>query len=113
MRFLVDAQFTRRLALWFDLLRSYQSAARQQLFQEEHVVSHSNDENERDNECVVQSHPIPADIIDRYGVSNDSHARQDIATYVQFEARDETVLHVEMVRREIVLGEKYDIWDVT
>ncbi len=37
----------------------------------------------------------------------------DIANYVHGQARDETVQHVEKVKQEVVLGEVYEIWDVT
>ncbi len=32
---------------------------------------------------------------------------------VEGQARDETVQHVEKIKREIVLGDTYEIWDVT
>ena len=37
----------------------------------------------------------------------------DIANYIHGQARDEDVQHVERIKREIVLGEIYEIWDVT
>jgi hypothetical protein len=36
----------------------------------------------------------------------------DIANYVEIEAPDENVQHVEKIKREIVLGDAYDIWEV-
>jgi hypothetical protein len=51
--------------------------------------------------------------LSRYSVEGDPHADTDIANYVYGQAPDETVQHVERVKREVVLGEVYDIWDVT
>lgn len=64
-------------------------------------------------ECVVHDHPVPADQLGRYSVDRDPHSEQDIARYVENEALDEEVLHVERVKREIVLGDVFEIWDVT
>ena len=63
-------------------------------------------------ECVVHTHPVPASELGRYSVDSDPHSEMDIATYVENEAPDENVQHVERIKREIVLGEIYDIWDV-
>ena len=65
------------------------------------------------DDCVVHSHPVPASELGRYSVERDAHAERDIATYVEGQARDETVQHVERVKREVVLGDVYEIWDVT
>jgi hypothetical protein len=64
-------------------------------------------------DCVVPSHAIPAEELGRYSVERDPHREQDIADYVESQARDETVMHVERVKEEVVLGEPYEIWDVT
>lgn len=64
------------------------------------------------NECVQHSHPVPPSELDRYSVDKDHHAERDIARYIEIEARGETVQHVELVRREQVLGDNYEIWDV-
>jgi hypothetical protein len=66
-----------------------------------------------DDACVVHKHPVPPSELDRYSVESDPHLEQDIANYVELEAHDEKVLHVERIKREIVIGEVYDIWDVT
>ena len=65
------------------------------------------------DECVVHDHPVPASELGRYSVDRDPHSEQDIANYVEIEASDEAVQHVERVKQEIVLGDIYDIWDVT
>lgn len=66
-----------------------------------------------DDDCVVPSHPVPAGELSRYSVEGDSHSESDIANYVNSQALDQTVLHVEKIKEAIVLGEAYEIWDVT
>jgi len=66
-----------------------------------------------ETECVVHDHPVPASELGRYSVDRDPHSEQDIASYVEGQARDEVVQHVERVKCEVVLGDTYDIWDVT
>ena len=64
--------------------------------------------------CVLPpDHPIPAELLRRYSVERDPFAEQDIADYVQSQARDEVVSHVERVKREVVMGDPYEMWDVT
>ncbi len=65
------------------------------------------------DECVVHTHPVPAGELSRYSVDCDPHSEMDIANYVHGQARDETVQHVERIKQEIVLGEAYEVWDVT
>ena len=64
-------------------------------------------------ECVVHTHPVPPGELDRYSINSDPHSEMDIATYVEGQARDEDVQHVERIKQEIVLGDAYEIWDVT
>lgn len=71
------------------------------------------DSEKPETECVVHDHPVPASELARYSVDRDPHSERDIANYVEGQARDEIVQHVERVKREIVLGDVYDIWDVT
>ena len=65
------------------------------------------------NECVIHTHPVPPGELGRYSVDGDPHSEMDIASYVEIEAPDENVQHVEKIKREIVLGDAYDIWEVT
>jgi hypothetical protein len=65
------------------------------------------------DECVVHTHPVPAGELSRYSVDGDPHSEMDIANYVHGQAKDETVQHVERIKQEIVLGEAYEVWDVT
>lgn len=67
---------------------------------------------ERDD-CVVPQHAVPAEELGRYSVERDPHAERDISSYVEMEAKEESVKHVEKVKEEVVLGEVYEIWDVT
>jgi hypothetical protein len=75
----------------------------------------SKDHSEKDENagCIVHSHPVPAQELARYSPERDPDSEQDIASYVELEARDESVQNVEKVKQEIVFGEVYEIWDVT
>lgn len=69
--------------------------------------------NVRPEECVFPpDHPLPADELGRYSPERDFGAEKDIADYVRTQARDETVLNVERVKTEYVLGVPYEMWDV-
>jgi hypothetical protein len=65
------------------------------------------------DECVVHDHPVPPEEVGRYSVERDPAAEQDIADYVHGQARDETVQHVERIKTEYIMGDAYEIWDVT
>lgn len=75
--------------------------------------------NEPDSEAIESNctlppdHPVPADQLGRYSPERDYNAEQDIADYVEGQAHDETVQHVERVTVEFVMGTPYEIWDVT
>jgi hypothetical protein len=79
----------------------------------EGVMGEGDTGDEKNDECVVPSHSIPAEELARYSVDSDPHSERDIASYVEGQARDETVQHVEKIKQEIVLGDTYEIWDVT
>lgn len=70
------------------------------------------DNREDEDECIVPSLAVPPEELSRYSVERDLHSENDIASYVEGQARDETVQHVERIKREIVLGDTYEIWDV-
>lgn len=65
------------------------------------------------DECIVPTQPIPVQELDKYSMMRDPHSEQDIANYVEGQARDEIVQHVEKIKEEIVLGDIYEVWDVT
>ena len=71
------------------------------------------DERDEKESCIVPSHPVPPEELARYSIERDPHSEQDIANYVEGQARDEIVQHVEKVKQDVVLGEIYEIWDVT
>src|SRR5476649_283377 len=66
-----------------------------------------------EDECVVHDHPVPPEEVGRYSVERDPVAEQDIANYIHGQARDEAVQHVELVKTEYIMGDSYEIWDVT
>lgn len=72
------------------------------------------DQAKAGHECVLPpDHPIPPELLHRYSVDRDPFAEQDIADYVHSQAHDEVVSHVERVKSEAVMGEIYEMWDVT
>lgn len=66
---------------------------------------------DRDN-CVTHKHPVPAGEVARYSAVRDPDSEQEIARYVEIEAAGETVENVEKIKEEIILGNKYEVWDV-
>ncbi|UEP47394.1 hypothetical protein LMA00_12135 [Burkholderia ambifaria] len=65
-------------------------------------------------DCTLPSdHPLPADQLGRYSPERDYYAEKDIADYVEGQARDETVQNVERIKTEYVMGQPYEMWDVT
>lgn len=65
------------------------------------------------DECIVPDHPFEPPDDPRYRVVSDPHAENDISNYVNLEAPDETVHNVEKIRKETLMGDTYEIWDVT
>jgi hypothetical protein len=76
-------------------------------------MSEGDAENADNSDSVIPSHAVPAEELARYSVERDPHREKDIADYVESQARDESVEHVERVKEEVVLGDLYEIWDVT
>jgi hypothetical protein len=72
-----------------------------------------NKKSENEENHVAHTHPVPAGELSRYSIDGDRHSEADIANYVHGQAPDETVQHVEKIKQEVVLGEVYEIWDVT
>lgn len=65
-------------------------------------------------DCVLPpDHPLPADQLGRYSPDRDYYAEKDIADYVESQASDETVQNVERIKTEYVIGQPYEMWDVT
>ena len=70
-------------------------------------ISPSEDACEESHEITV-----PPEQMRQYSVERDPDSESDIAAYVRGQTRDETVHHVEKIKTEHVLGDKYEIWDV-
>lgn len=68
---------------------------------------------QQSTECSVPGAPLPAEELARYSLAGDPHADKEVAFYVESQAPDETVRHVEKVKSEYVLGTEYRLWDVT
>ncbi|MBU0943390.1 MAG: gamma-glutamylcyclotransferase [Proteobacteria bacterium] len=64
------------------------------------------------DECIVHTHPVPPGELDRYSIDSDPHSEMDIARYVEGQAGDEVVQHVERIKQVVVFGVVYEIWDV-
>jgi hypothetical protein len=76
------------------------------------VNTNTNEESVRDV-CDVPANPLPPSELGRYSIDRDPHSEQDIARYVENEAPDEDVQHVEKIKQEAVCGIVYEVWDVT
>lgn len=81
-----------------------------------YVEKHMTDQGRIDlvsqSDCAVNGISLPQENPGRYSPVRDPDSEADIARYVELEANDETVTHVEQIKREIVLGDVYEIWDV-
>jgi len=64
------------------------------------------------SKCEIGRITLPDDS-ERYCPLTDPDSEQGIAQYVEGQAKDETVKHVERVKQEFVLGDAYEVWDVT
>jgi len=71
------------------------------------------DDNPESDDCIVHDHPVPPEEMWRYSPDRDRHEEQGIIDYMNGQARDEKVLHVERVKSEYVSGSEYEMWDVT
>lgn len=76
-------------------------------------MNNDREETPPEDECVIHDHPVPAAELFRYSIERDVHSERDIANYVEGQAPDEAIHHVELIKREAVVGEVYEIWDVT
>jgi len=78
-------------------------------------MSDTPEHNKLDSDCTLPpDHPLPADQLGRYSPERDFYAEKEIAEYVEGQARgEETVQNVERVKTEYVMGDPYEIWDVT
>jgi hypothetical protein len=72
-----------------------------------------NNPESQDNEHQIHEHLIPSEELGLFSVERDFHSERDIANYVEGQANDETIQHVERIKKEVVIGVVYEIWDVT
>ncbi len=77
------------------------------------MTDNGTNNSEEGDDCVLPPPPMPADQRGRYSFERDPDNEQDVARYVELEADDETVQHVERVKSEFVFGIEHVIWDVT
>ena len=73
----------------------------------------SDDKDGDEQDHIVHDHPVPPEELGRYSVDRDPFSESDIQSYVEGQASDEEVKHVEKIRTEIVLGDTHELWDVT
>lgn len=76
-------------------------------------MSTNTKEEMEDKDCTIHNHPVPPEELGRYSIDRDPYSEADIASYVEGQAPDEQIKHVERIKKEIVLGDPYEIWDVT
>lgn len=69
-------------------------------------------DNEETDDHVVPARPS-IEVLQEYTLDQDRHAAADIQSYVEGQAPDEIVLHVEFVKEEFAVRDKYEVWDVT
>ncbi len=74
---------------------------------------HNKNAQQNDDVDIDHIHPIPPEKLSRYSVERDAHCERDIASYVEGQAPDEIVQHVERIKKEVVVGDLYEVWDVT
>ena len=74
--------------------------------------THLRDDTFSEGEDCTPSYAVNARAVGVYSPIRDPDSEQDIARYVEIEADDENVQHVELIKTEYVAGEKYQVWDV-
>jgi hypothetical protein len=65
----------------------------------------------RNSDCVVPP-ALPHDALPALLFRRDDEETDRIASYVEWQARDETVTHAEKISTEHVMGQQYEAWDV-
>lgn len=69
-------------------------------------------EPEHKGECTIPP-PQTIETISHLVLSQDPHQARDVADYVEAQCRgDESVVHCELVKSEVVWTTRYEIWDV-
>ncbi|MGH9892114.1 MAG: hypothetical protein ACREA0_09065, partial [bacterium] len=55
---------------------------------------------------------VPAEVLRKYVLGQVDHETREIARYVEREASNETVTHLEKIKTEHLFGRQFDCWDV-
>lgn len=77
------------------------------------ILQNTPNDDTTPDDCVLPPPPLAADDLARYSPNRDPDSEKDIALYVEGQSRgDEVVQNVELIKTEIVVGQKYQIWDV-
>src|SRR6266550_893984 len=77
------------------------------------ILQNTPNEDITPDDCVLPPPPMPAGDLARYSPSRDPDSEQDIARYVEIESNgEEVVQNVELIKTEIVVGQRYEIWDI-
>lgn len=65
----------------------------------------------KDGECVIPS-AIPAEALSSFIVAKGRDEASEIRSYIEWQAREEKVKHLEKVSSESIFGQTMDAWDV-
>lgn len=69
------------------------------------------DEEPDENNCSIPP-PLSIEAVSEFVLTQSAEEARDISEYVEGQARDESVVHCELVKTEFAIGAKYDVWDV-
>lgn len=58
------------------------------------------------------NHPVPPEAISKLIVGRKEYEEREIIEYVESQAPDEIIRHLEKVKTEFVMGRRYEVWDV-
>lgn len=72
----------------------------------------SGDDPEADQDPCVEPQQLPSHLLPQYSMQSEQFEAEDIKRYVEGQARDEEVLHVEFIKEERAAHAEYRIWDV-
>ncbi len=62
-------------------------------------------------DCIIPP-PVPTAALPNLTLPQPEHQIRDIREYVEIQASDETVIHLEKITSENILDKDYDVWDV-
>jgi hypothetical protein len=76
------------------------------------MISGNDPEPEPSSENCTFPPQMDIETVAKFVLPQAEHEARDIAEYVESQARDERVIHCEMIKTEFVLGNRHDVWDV-